>query len=210
MEQTRRSNPFFMLVDVRIGSLIEAIGVDACLFEVTVRTRHYTTVVKFSLFELIDFCKEAHPDAHKYFKSVRKRIPGPGDQNETMLALIMEDEYDMTYLIGDYIDKRSNIEWFHQEFGSKDEEVEEEETLSDMELAMEAMTPEERLALFAPLREANERDAQLANELMQCLNDKVLEICPELADSSEKTQMKLNRILSKASDKVARKVSYLD
>lgn len=210
MEQTRRSNPFFMLVDVRIGSLIEAIGVDACLFEVTVRTRHYTTVVKFSLFELIDFCKEAHPDAHKYFKSVRKRIPGPGDQNETMLALIMEDEYDMTYLIGDYIDKRSNIEWFHQEFGSKDEEVEEEETLSDMDLAMEAMTPEERLALFAPLREANERDAQLANELMQCLNDKVLEFCPELADSSEKTQMRLNRILSKASDKVARKVSYLD
>jgi len=208
MEQTRRSNPFFMLVDVRIGSLIEAIGVDACLFEVTVRTRHYTTVVKFSLFELIEFCKEAHPDAHKYFKSVRKRIPGPGDQNETMLALIMEDEYDMTYLIGDYIDKRSNIEWFHQEFGSKDEE--EEETLSDMEMAMEAMTPEERLALFAPLREANERDAQLANELMQCLNDKVLEFCPELADSSEKTQMKLNRILSKASDKVARKVSYLD
>ena len=208
MEQTRRSNPFFMLVDVRIGSLIEAIGVDACLFEVTVRTRHYTTVVKFSLFELIEFCKEAHPDAHKYFKSVRKRIPGPGDQNETMLALIMEDEYDMTYLIGDYIDKRSNIEWFHQEFGSKDEE--EEETLSDMEMAMEAMTPEERLALFAPLREANERDAQLANELMQCLNDKVLEVCPELADSSEKTQMKLNRILSKASDKVARKVSYLD
>jgi hypothetical protein len=105
--------------EVRIGNLIDTIGVDACLFEVTVRTRHYTTVVKFSLFELIDFCKEAHPDAHKYFKSVRKRIPGPGDQNEAMLALIMEDEYNMTYLIGDYIDKRSNIEWFHQEFGRK-------------------------------------------------------------------------------------------
>ena len=209
MEQKRRNNPFFIMEEVRIGNLIDTIGVDACLFEVTVRTRHYTTVVKFSLFELIDFCKEAHPDAHKYFKSVRKRIPGPGDQNEAMLALIMEDEYDMTYLIGDYIDKRSNIEWFHQEFGSKDEEVEEEETLSDMDLAMEAMTPEERLALFAPLREANEKEAQMANELMQCLNDKVLEICPQLAGSSEKTQMKLNRILSKASDKVARKVSFL-
>lgn len=208
---TRISNPFFIFEEVKISNIKEQVGIDASIFHACIKTTDFSVEISVPLYELMEFSKTGHPKTAAYFKDVRKRIPGPGERNQEMIEIMLEEEFDFFFLLGDYIDKMIDIETYYQQEKELTAGMAADEYCHECEepLSVHRLSKEEHGELFAPLKEFHERQQQFAEALMVEMSDKVRECYPEFAEADTDRLMELTDILSQSADDVACKVAFL-
>ncbi len=223
MKKKRKNRPYFNIVELTSYSLMETIGMDSMVFAAKVQTATYTVEVQASLYEIMKYCKKAMKDEYQYFKSVRDRIPGPGEQQSRMLDILIEENYDFGSVMGNYILNKVDLDEVYAMSQEQDEDEDEEfddDTFPQMDsdrmlvvepvpgsldpVTGEGMKRFDSLEEFwEALNQRNMKQQELSEALVQCITDKVLEFYPDLAQADEELQNFMQRTVCKAADKVA-------
>lgn len=223
MKKKRKNRPYFNIVELTSYSLMETIGMDSMVFAAKVRTATYTVEVQASMYDIMKYCKKAMKDEYQYFKSVRDRIPGPGEQQSLMMDILIEENYDFGPVMGNYILNKVDLDEVYAMSQEQDEDEDEEfddgtfpQMDSDRMLEVEpvpgsldpvtgeGMKRFDSLEDFwEALNQRNMKQQELSEALVQCITDKVLEFYPDLAQADEELQNFMQRTVCKAADKVA-------
>lgn len=229
MKKKRKNRPYFNIVELTSYSLMETIGMDSMVFAAKVQTATYTVEVQASMYDIMKYCKKAMKDEYQYFKSVRDRIPGPGEQQSRMLDILIEENYDFGSVMGNYILNKVDLDEVYAMSQEQDEDEDEDEEFddgtypqmdSDRMLVVEPVPGSldpvtgEGMKRFDSLEEFwealnqhNMKQQELSEALVQCITDKVLEFYPDLAQADEELQNFMQRTVCKAADKVAERLA---
>jgi hypothetical protein len=227
MKKERKNRPYFIILELTSYSLMETIGMDSMVFAAKVQTATYTVEVQASMHEIMKYCKKAMKNEYQYFKSVRDRIPGPGEQQSLMLDILIEENYDFGSVMGNYILNKVDLDEVYAMSQEQDEDEDEEfdddtfpQMDSDRMLVVEPVPGSldpvtgEGIQRFdsveeflEALNQRNMKQQELSEALVQCITDKVLEFYPDLAQADEELQNFMQRTVCKAADKVAERLA---
>jgi hypothetical protein len=232
MKKERKNRPYFNILELTSYSLMETTGMDAMVFAATVQTATYTVEVQASMYEIMKYCKKAMKDEYRYFKSVRDRIPGPGEQQSLMMDILIEENYDFGSVMGNYILNKVNLDKVYAISQEQDEEEDEDEEDGMFDDGTYPEMDSDRMLVVEPvpgsldpitgegmkrfdsveefleaLNQRNRKQQELSEALVQCITDKVLEFYPDLAEADEELENFMHRTICKAADKVAERLA---
>lgn len=182
----------------------EAYDDDFFIWHIDVVTATYTVHVILSLTDIWRYCAQAHPEADQYMQAVRDGIDGSGPKHYEMLKVFEKDGFDMLPLASSYIKAHKDLAALHAHEVKMDARNKDPEFIKAMHEKHATLRTH-----VSPLADSAMRSDQLEDDLLAYLNNKVLDLYPELLEGDPELILALEEIITTTARNFAEAIDHL-
>lgn len=135
-------------------------------------------IVNFENFK--EFLEHFHPETHAYFVKIRNSIPGYFGALEDLVAQkATEEGFDWERYLTDYIRECVDINWYVEHLKNREIQYEIDPVVAENQ-RQQWQNALEKLQEFTIKRKARPGWTDLANGILDSVQSKILEMCPDL------------------------------